>query len=138
MTIHGIDKFSKILHDDNSISSALGVSSLRLDDLIRQQPTTEIAGICDADLIEEVTEDELVDIADIVENTEISEEIKNRVISENFDFAAFNEHVAQNSLPPGVLNISDCLVNITVADDTDMNMQNIPLEGQGKYSSCYF
>lgn len=136
MTIHGIDKFSKILHDDNSINSALGVSSLRLDDLIRQ-PTTEIAGICDADLIEEVTEDELVDIADIVENTEISEEIKNRVISENFDFAAFNEHVAQNSLPPGVLNISDCLVNITVADDTDMNMQNIPLEGQGKYSSGY-
>uniref|UniRef100_A0A1I8P5H1 C2H2-type domain-containing protein n=1 Tax=Stomoxys calcitrans TaxID=35570 RepID=A0A1I8P5H1_STOCA len=129
-TIHDLVDL-RILHNENSPTSSLGVNELKFEELIHPS-TPEMIGICDTDLIEEVQEDEVLDSdSDNRENTLAYEDMSNneKVISESFDFAAFNEHVAQNSLPPGVLNLSDGLVNINVAD-SDIDVQNIPLKGQ--------
>ncbi|XP_073812197.1 uncharacterized protein [Musca autumnalis] len=124
MTINNINSIANILKNGGTVSNPIEVGFV--GDLM-EQPSTEMAGICDADLIEEVQEDDFPDV-ETTENMIPSEELSQKVISENFDFAAFNEHVAQNSLPGGVLNLSDGLVNITV--DNAMDVQNIPLDGR--------
>lgn len=127
MTLRDIKSISNILKDNDNVEPPGEVGFV--DHLISQR-TTNMIGICDADLIEEVPdEDEIID-GETTENLGQQDDLSNKIISENFDFAAFNEHVAQNSLPGNVLNLSDSLVNITV--DHTVNVQNIPLEGQGK------
>lgn len=98
----------------------------------------EFEGLIEMDLVEEVPDDEVEEDnanINILQNEQEDQDtggvsfvdnVNSAMISENFDFAAFNEHVAQTSLPAGVLSLSNGLINLEVTD-------KLPLESQGTY-----
>ncbi|KAM7341500.1 uncharacterized protein ACRADG_009307 [Cochliomyia hominivorax] len=104
---------------------------------------SEFVGIADLDLVEEVQDEELEsegngnENANVLDSDQVSvqgdvgyiDNVSSPIITDQYDFAAFNEHVAQNSLPSGVLNLSDGLVNLDVCEKS-VDVQDIPLEGQ--------
>ncbi|XP_075166652.1 uncharacterized protein LOC142238818 [Haematobia irritans] len=130
-TIQCLSGIAKSLQIGNSIAVPMEGHEVKFDDLVI--PTSpEMIGVTDSDLVEEVQEGEdpdsdieNIDAQDILEEMDST----NKEISESFDFAAFNEHVAQNSLPPGVLNLSDGLINIAVTE-SDIKIHDVPLENQ--------
>ncbi|XP_065368301.1 zinc finger protein 665-like [Calliphora vicina] len=101
----------------------------------------EYIGITEMDLVEEVQDEDLEYEEDLHVNVlrkepvsdhgdvGFDEHVNSEIVSDHFDFAAFNEHVAQNSLPSGVLNLSDGLVNLEVSEKS-IDVQDIPLDGQ--------
>ncbi|XP_023294359.2 zinc finger protein 431-like [Lucilia cuprina] len=101
----------------------------------------EYLGITEMDLVEEVQDDELeceenlnvndLDNEQAPDHDDVGfiDNVSSQIVPDHFDFAAFNEHVAQNSLPAGVLNLSDGLVNLEVSEES-VDVQDIPLEGQ--------
>lgn len=107
-----------------------------VDQLITQ---TDLNNITDLDLVEEIGDDEdeisrdiystaaeVNDALDVSEKQTEADNPSETTVSNipyNFDFSAFNEHVAQNSLPPSVLNISDSLISLSIPD-TGLEVEN--------------
>lgn len=125
VTIQNLNNITQAFAAEGSIE-ATEDEVLKYDDLVAEDNATEYIGVAECDLVEEVQEGEGGDVQEEEEELDIMGSTEENVKSSNndFDFSAFDEHVAQHSLPPGVLTLSDGLVNLT-------DVQSIPLDGQG-------
>lgn len=114
-------------------------------EIIENIVKSDFADLTEMDLVEEVQDEDIEGEKNMTNNNSVLVnnevpvmenvsfvDVSSQMITDQFDFAAFNEHVAQNSLPSGVLNLSDGLVNLEVSEKS-IEVQDIPLEGQGMY-----
>lgn len=115
------DADSFLLNNSVDMENAEFVSLTEMD-LVEEVPDDEAEkDSINVNILKNEKDDEDVGVVSFVDN------VDSPMISENFDFAAFNEHVAQTSLPSGVLNLSNGLVNLEVTE-------KLPLKNQ---STCF-
>lgn len=141
-----IQQTTTIRNDSLELQDTNNKILMENQEIIEGMVNSDFTGLADMDLVEEVQDEDLEseenennnsssvlvnDQVPVVENISFVDTVTSQMITDQFDFAAFNEHVAQNSLPSGVLNLSDGLVNLEVSEKS-IDVQDIPLEGQGK------
>lgn len=134
---HLNDLFNRTAITHETLPHHVDANSLLMPNDIDNLSNPEYVGIGDMDLVEEVQDEADVEGVenicakgkeDLPAHTDARfiENESSEIMTDNFDFAAFNEHVAQNSLPAGVLNMSDGLVNLEVSEKSieteDMGM----------------
>lgn len=146
-----IQQTTTIRNDSLELQDTNNKILMENQEIIEGMVNSDFTGLADMDLVEEVQDEDLEceenennnsssvlvnDQVPVVENISFVDTVTSQMITDQFDFAAFNEHVAQNSLPSGVLNLSDGLVNLEVSEKS-IDVQDIPLEGQGKWQILF-